>query len=244
MLGERMEQGAPPTLLGLDTSTEACSVALLAEGSVIAQRFEHRERGHAERLVPMVLEVMREAGRGFESLDAIAVTIGPGSFTGVRVGLAAARGFALASGRPLIGLGTLDVLATAVPPAERDGRAVLAVLTALPGHVYAQAFEGDLSPLCDPLACDLFEAIDLLGGRAARVVGSGTEAVLGAAATRAAGLTAATASPWPHASALVARAAMLIGQSSIETLARQAVTPLYLKSPGIGASVAPSPVGA
>jgi len=231
------------TLLGLDTATEACSAALYAESAVAASQWERRERGHAERIVPMLLQVMADAGRDFAALDAVIVTVGPGSFTGVRVGLATARGLSLAGGVPVIGISTLAALAAAVPLAERGEGVVLAALAALPGQVYAQAFDAALAPLGPPLACDVVAAARLAGPRPARVVGTGAQAVLDAAADHEAPFTLSSASPWPSAATLVAHGAALIADSSIGELSRDPATPLYLKAPVLGGS-APPPTAA
>lgn len=136
-------------LLAIDTALEACSVGVAAGGRPPVTLSELIGRGHAERLFPMVAAAMREAGLAFADLDRIAVTVGPGSFTGLRVGIAAARGFALAANRPAVGIGTLAVIAAtarrlvgAVP--------VLALLDARRGEAYGQAFAADGRPLSPP----------------------------------------------------------------------------------------------
>ncbi len=96
-------------ILAVDTALGACSAALLENERVIAQRFVAMERGHAEALAPMVEEVM--AGHAFASLDRLAVTTGPGTFTGQRVGLAFMRGLKVALGIPLAGVTTLAAMA-------------------------------------------------------------------------------------------------------------------------------------
>jgi len=104
------------TILCLETATRACSVAVCTDGRVRAER-THVEEGrhaHAERLHPMVAEALREAGIAPTGLDAIAVGIGPGSYTGLRIGLSAAKGFAFALDIPIVGLGTLDILSNAL----------------------------------------------------------------------------------------------------------------------------------
>ena len=93
-----------PTILAMDTSTAACSVALWRDGGVVASRFEVIERGHAEYLVPMIEAVMAEADERPADIDLIAVSIGPGAFTGIRLGLATARAMALAQDIPCIGI--------------------------------------------------------------------------------------------------------------------------------------------
>jgi tRNA threonylcarbamoyl adenosine modification protein YeaZ len=100
-------------LLAVDTALGACSAALLDDERVLAHRFVVMERGHAEALAPMVDDAMREAGIGFDALDRLAVTTGPGTFTGQRVGLAFMRGLRVALKIPLIGITTLDAMAAA-----------------------------------------------------------------------------------------------------------------------------------
>jgi tRNA threonylcarbamoyladenosine biosynthesis protein TsaB len=103
-------------LLAVDTALGACSVAVLDGEKILSHRFEEMARGHAEALAPMVESVM--AGISFESLDRLAVTTGPGTFTGQRVGLAFMRGLRIALRRPLIGVTTLEAMAMATD-AER-----------------------------------------------------------------------------------------------------------------------------
>lgn len=127
-------------------------MALWREAGLAAHRFEPMRRGQSERLLPMVAEVMAEVGLDYDGLDAIAVTQGPGAFTGVRIGLAAARGLALAQRLPLIGVSSFAAAAVATPPEERRGRLLLIVLDAKRADVYAQAFDDSLTPLGAPMA--------------------------------------------------------------------------------------------
>ncbi len=121
-------------VLAIDTCLFACAAAVVRDGVVLASRIEAMSRGHQERLAPMVAEVMQEAGLSFDQLGRIGVTVGPGSFTGLRVGLAFAKGLSAALGVPAVGLGSLEALAE-----PHQGR-VLAVLDAKRGQVYLQAF--------------------------------------------------------------------------------------------------------
>lgn len=100
-------------ILAVDTALGACSVAVLENDKILAHAFEDMARGHAERLAPMVEESMAAAGIAFSELDRLAVTTGPGTFTGQRVGLAFMRGLRIALKKPLTGVTTLEVMAAA-----------------------------------------------------------------------------------------------------------------------------------
>lgn len=100
-------------LLAVDTALGACSVAVLNGERMLAHRFEEMARGHAEALAPMVEATMQQAGVAFAALERLAVTTGPGTFTGQRVGLAFMRGLRVALKKPLIGITTLEAMALA-----------------------------------------------------------------------------------------------------------------------------------
>jgi tRNA threonylcarbamoyladenosine biosynthesis protein TsaB len=105
-------------LLAVDTALGACSVAVLDGDAILAHRFEEMTRGHAEALAPMVEAAMRQAGVAFTALDRLAVTTGPGTFTGQRVGLAFMRGVRVALKKPLIGITTLEAMAASTGSAR------------------------------------------------------------------------------------------------------------------------------
>ena len=140
------------TLLAFDAAGRGCSAAVWRNGAVLAAERAAMARGQAERLVPMIESVLAAAGVEHAVLDALAVTTGPGAFTGVRIGLATARGYALALSIPAIGIGSLRAIAAGTDPAERAGRSVLVLIDAKRADVYAQAFHPDLSPAGDPMA--------------------------------------------------------------------------------------------
>lgn len=151
-----------PRLLVIETATAACSVALLADGVVLAERHELVGRGHAERLIPMIGE-LPGGGRA----DAILVDVGPGSFTGVRVGLAAARGLAIGWGVPVHGYSSLALIAAAGFAGDPALERLSVVLEGGHGEVFVQHF---VTPLVDtaPLASLQPEAaLAALDGRAA-----------------------------------------------------------------------------
>jgi tRNA threonylcarbamoyladenosine biosynthesis protein TsaB len=131
-------------ILALDSATGACSVALWRDGAIVAQRFAVMDRGQSEVLIPMAQEVLAEAGADFPSIDVFAVTTGPGAFTGLRIGLAAAKGMALASGRPLIGVTTFEAVAHGVPAEERRGCPVLVAVESRREDIFVQSFDSEL----------------------------------------------------------------------------------------------------
>jgi tRNA threonylcarbamoyladenosine biosynthesis protein TsaB len=136
--------------LAFDAAGAACSAAVWAEGRVLARRFEAMRRGQSERLIPMIQAVMIEAGLDYAALDAVAVTLGPGGFTGVRIGLATARGLALACGRPVLGVSNFLAVGAAVSAQERRGRRLAVLLDAKRADLYLQVFDADLAPLAEP----------------------------------------------------------------------------------------------
>lgn len=237
--------GASPgdvTLLALDAAGSSCSVALWAGGRVVARRFSRMARGQSERLVPMIAEVMAEWGGGFAGLDAVAVTTGPGGFTGVRIGLATARGLALARRLPLIGLTSFEVAAASTGPAERAGRLVLAALDSKRDALFFQLFGPDLVERSAPGECDP----DGLAGALPEgpLVVTGDAAARAFAALRAAGrrdvVLAAAAGP-ADAAVLAARAALRDPAAA----GQQPVRPVYLRPPDVtppkAARPAPAP---
>lgn len=129
-------------VLGFDTSGPACAAALIRNGATIAQRHEAMTTGQAERLMPLLAEMLAEAGASFADLAVIGVGTGPGNFTGIRIAVAAARGLALARGIPAIGVGRLEAAAHGLP------RPVIAVEPAARGGVCLQRFDaaGDSPP--------------------------------------------------------------------------------------------------
>ncbi|MEY9755723.1 tRNA (adenosine(37)-N6)-threonylcarbamoyltransferase complex dimerization subunit type 1 TsaB [Bradyrhizobium yuanmingense] len=147
-------------ILAIDTALEACAAAVLDTdaGELLARESQLMKRGHAEALMPMIARVMQSAGLSFTSLDRIAVTVGPGSFTGLRVGISAARGLALAAKRPAVGLTALSAYAAGVV-AKSGTVPVISAIDARHDHVYFQIVAGDGSQLVRPAVASIDAAI-------------------------------------------------------------------------------------
>src|SRR6478609_5361675 len=123
-------------ILAIDTALEACAAGVLDtdKNRLIAQESQAMKRGHAEALMSLVARVMKESGIPFASLDRVAATTGPGSFTGLRVGLSAVRGIALAAGKPVVGVTTLTAYAAPIVSEDR-GHPVISAIDARHDHV-------------------------------------------------------------------------------------------------------------
>jgi tRNA threonylcarbamoyladenosine biosynthesis protein TsaB len=147
-------------ILAIDTALDACAAAVLdtGAGQLIAQESLPMKRGHAEALMPLIARVIEASGIAFASLDRVAVTTGPGSFTGLRVGLSAARGIALAANKPVVGVTTLT--AYAAPVVSQDGeQPVISAIDARHDQVYYQAVGGNGGSLIRPRVAPIEEAL-------------------------------------------------------------------------------------
>lgn len=160
-------------ILAVDTALGLCSAAVMdtATGHMIARESLPMDRGHAEALMPLIDRVMAQVPGGFSSLTRIATTVGPGSFTGLRVGLSAARAIALASSLPIVGITTLSAF---IAPFLSDGteKSVASVIDARHQHVYLQISAGDGRILVPPCIIPQSEAEALILASKARIVGS------------------------------------------------------------------------
>lgn len=166
-------------LLVIDTSGPECAAGIYdADASeMLAIRSETIGKGHAEILPGMVEAVCRNAGIALNDLQRIAVTVGPGSFTGIRVGVAMARGLAVALAIPAVGVTTLQVVAE---PALQQGKTVLALIDARREELYAQLFAADGASLGEPAALHYDEARALGERHGATLAGSGATILAGA----------------------------------------------------------------
>lgn len=127
-------------VLGIDTSGDACAVALLDGEDVLAERHREMTRGHAEALVPMIMEALGDAGGSASDIAVVGVAVGPGSFTGIRTGISAARGFALAAGACAVGVSSLEATAYAAFAARPGARRTACILETRRTDYFCQFF--------------------------------------------------------------------------------------------------------
>ncbi|HZP76186.1 MAG TPA: tRNA (adenosine(37)-N6)-threonylcarbamoyltransferase complex dimerization subunit type 1 TsaB [Pseudolabrys sp.] len=163
-------------VLAIDTALEACSAAVLdtVRAEIIARESIPMVRGHAEGLMPLVARVLDQAKLAFTDLHRVAVTVGPGSFTGLRVGIAAARGIALAAGKPAVGLSTLAAFAAPHIAAD-DTLPVVAAIDARHDHVYLQVFGPGGRTLVAPRIASLRDALRVAASGKPRLAGTGAK---------------------------------------------------------------------
>jgi tRNA threonylcarbamoyladenosine biosynthesis protein TsaB len=217
-------------VLAFDTCFGAVSVALRwhdAHGQVqLREAYEERSAGHAERLFPMIAAVVEGAGLPFAAIDRIAVTLGPGTFTGVRVGVAAARALALALGKPVVGITSLAAMAHRAEEQlgqRLGGRQLVVAVDARRAMLFVQRFAAGGAETGEALLLTPEETALLIGQEGAVVVGSGAAAL--ASAVRGRGREAEACLPGlqPHARTLAEIA------PALEPVAP--VVPLYLRAP-------------
>lgn len=222
-------------LLAIETCLGSLSVALVrsGDGGLLARAEEPAGSAHAELLVPAVGRVLREAGCALRDVSRIAITLGPGSFTGVRTGIAAARGFRLGTSIEIVGVGSLVLLAAMARREHRDDRRpVLAVMDARRGRVYAQLFGApDLDPLSEPqeMAPDEAYRLATLHGEAL-VTGSGASLI----ANGAAGASDLLILPLPNGSAAEALARLAPALAPLRD-----ISPIYIRPPDAKPSAGP-----
>ncbi len=220
------------SILAFDTCLGAISVAVrcgVAQGEwKLHEAYEMRTTGHAERLMPMIAEVMDEAGLAFSGIEQIAVTVGPGSFTGVRVGIAAARALALATGKPVLGMTSLAAMAHLAAErmgASRAGRPIVVAVDVRRDMAYVQMFSGEVIEAGGPRLIAREDAAALVGDGATVVVGSAADAVAEAVGNAGGKAEAALSDLQPHARMLALTPSALVPMSPVK--------PLYLRPPDV-----------
>jgi tRNA threonylcarbamoyl adenosine modification protein YeaZ len=214
-------------ILAIDTSLPAVSACVLDRDSAtsIASETIPMERGHGEALAPLIQRVVAQTDGGFDAIDRVAVTIGPGSFTGIRIGLAAAQAIALACGADVVGVSTLSAIAAPLMGTENDA-VVCASIDARHGNIFVAAFATDGRPLLTPRRVGVVEALRALGAGPVVFVGSGAELLAREARTRGVGFRIENTQPYPDIE-FVARLGLVADP------ARAPARPMYLKEPEV-----------
>jgi len=215
------------SILGIDTSAAACSAALWRDGAVLAAERQAMARGHAEALMPMIERVMK--GEAYARLDAVAVTAGPGAFTGLRIGLATARGIALAARIPAIGVSTFAAIAAGIPEAARHGRAVAVAIDTKRGDAYLQCFDAKLAPLGPGRVAGPAEIPTLLPPGPLYVAGDGARLIALDGAAR--DIVLAEVGIPPDAAIVAALGAELLSAARRAGAPLPPPEPLYLRAP-------------
>ncbi|MDP4025925.1 tRNA (adenosine(37)-N6)-threonylcarbamoyltransferase complex dimerization subunit type 1 TsaB [Methylobacterium sp. NEAU 140] len=211
-------------ILAIDTALDVCAACVLAEGddAPLAAESLPMSRGHAEALLPLIERVLARVEGGFDGLDRIAVTVGPGSYTGLRVGLSAARAIGLATGRPVVGVGTLSALLAPLLSESGPGT-IAAAVDARHGAVYVQALSPGTGEGLAPAHLPLEEAAARLPAGPVTLAGSG--APLLAAALEVRGVQARIAGA--EAADIAAVAQLGLVADPAQALPR----PMYLRGP-------------
>ncbi len=212
-------------VLAIDTALGACSACIVQAGEPLPLAVESiaMDRGHAEALMPLLDRLSAQVDGGFESLDRVAVTVGPGSYTGLRVGISAARGIGLAAGIPVVGVATLSAFLAPMMVGERRGL-FTAAIDAKHGHIYIQAVAPGGRTIIPPGLMTYRDAIRLLGS--GPILISGSASAMLAAEARVQGVEAhiSDVSAYPDI-AWVARL------GSLADPAQALPKPLYLREP-------------
>jgi tRNA threonylcarbamoyladenosine biosynthesis protein TsaB len=233
------------TILALETATDVCGVALLDDDAVVAEAHLHRPRVHSARLTPLVEDVLAHAERAPDALDAVAVSMGPGSYTGLRIGVSTAKGWARAADAALVGVPTLGAYAAQLRPVARPGDVICALLDARRDEVYAGALrrtDDGLAPHAETTALPVEALPDWLGAVEGRLWALGNGAAKSRAALDAAVPTLTVLPPdevAPSAAWVGRRGRARLDTDGPDDLS--AFEPLYVKA--VHATPAPSPFG-
>ncbi len=215
-------------ILAFDTAMSACSACVSKGDRVLSHRFRSMERGQAEILMPMIADVLSEAGIGPDGLGLVATTVGPGAFTGVRIGIATARGLALGRGVPVLGLTTMEAVAAANPT---EGP-LLVVLETKRSDFYVQLFRADGALGEAPQAMEADAILAGLPGGPIAVVGDGADRLIEVLGVGAAPLERVRGPDIADATVLAALAARRL-RDGADPSGFPALRPLYLRPPDV-----------
>jgi tRNA threonylcarbamoyladenosine biosynthesis protein TsaB len=210
-------------LLAIDSGGRACSAAVWRAGAVIATETVEAEHGQAATLMPLIQRVMADSGLRYGDLARIAVTVGPGSFTGLRVGLAAALGLALAADRPAVGISSFQAAAAALPPGTRGERRLFVLLDSRRDQPFLAELDAALDFVAAPMVVEPDAARAMIDAAGPTLL-TGDSPLLAAGGFGPDVLLAPAA---PHATSVAALAAHPAGRFDA------AAKPVYLRAPDV-----------
>jgi tRNA threonylcarbamoyladenosine biosynthesis protein TsaB len=227
-------QSTSATILALEASASQLSIALMRDGHLLATRQHLAAHGHAVGIVPLTIETLHEAGETFDAITHVAAGCGPGSFTGIRVTLAAAKGFCMAHQAVGVGISGLQALAGAASHAESHATSTcLTLADTRRGTLYAQIFDGDAKPLGDIFESSVANLPRLIGADLSvsglRIIGAERATVADALNTAGVSTTLPPVENMPTASMIAQLAAAQIKRGEMTPL-----EPLYLADPRLG----------
>jgi tRNA threonylcarbamoyl adenosine modification protein YeaZ len=212
-------------VLAIDTSAAAASVAIYdaAQRATLFAESQEMAHGQAEALAPMVARALAELDGGVQTIARVSVCVGPGSFTGIRIGLALARAFALGLGRPVVGVSTLIAFATPLLLELKPG-VIVSAIDAKHGQIYLQLFEASGRPIFAPRVAKLREAARWIGRGPAFLAGSGAKILAEEAIRAGVDVDASAAADYPDIVAVAQLGAVLDPETA-------PARPLYIKPP-------------
>jgi tRNA threonylcarbamoyladenosine biosynthesis protein TsaB len=221
-------------VLAIDTALDQCAVALWDHASkgVLAEQTIPMQRGHAEALLPMIEKVMAQAGLAYTAINRLVVTTGPGSFTGLRIGISAARGLALALGVPAVGVSTLSAYAAPYSAAAQP-QPVAVVLDAKNDQAYLQEFDESGQALSPPAALAVAEVAKRLQQKTLILAGTAAERVYVSAKVLGKEVHLAPDGSRPHIG-------MIARLGALEDPTLSPARPLYIRMPSTSISSQPS----
>jgi tRNA threonylcarbamoyladenosine biosynthesis protein TsaB len=216
-----------PVVLAFDSAGSACSATIGRDGAVLAYERREMRHGHAEALLPMIDRVTTAAGIAPRDIEVIAVSTGPGGFTGIRAGLAGAQGLALATGAKLIGISSFAAVAALCPQADTH---LLVALDSRRAEPYVQLFDGHGAPAGDPTAVFPEHLSAHVG---AGIISAGLRIAGDAAETAAAALTSFTPISILPDTAPDAQGVLAAALDQLANAGESSVRPLYLRPPDV-----------
>ncbi len=162
-------------ILAFDTTFDHCSVALVCHDEQVLFDVEPLQQGHAEALVPKIQTLLQRAGYAFQDIDLIAVGSGPGSFTGIRVAIATARGLALASNIPVVGINSFEIFHTLAVPQINERERLYVVLDARRRDLFYQVYDWQKKPIAEPQVAMPCDRLPQIASQSYRVIGTGSQ---------------------------------------------------------------------